>query len=297
MSGEFDDTVRHLAHGDFSHLEPLFRSGRIVEWFDRFDAATLAEALSCAAFLGCTNIVKMLLDRGVDPAAGNATGLDALHWAADRGQLGAVRLLIRHGAPLESRSRYGGTVLGTAIWSTFHEPRHDHLRIIQELIAAGARVEEVAYPTGNPMIDAMLKRMTARIHLTFAGECEAAFRYYEQHLGGKIQMLLTFGASPARDEVPPEWHGKIVHGTIFVGDHELAGADALPADYQRPQGFYVLLHVDARAEAERIFAALSDGGDVRMPLQKTFWSPAFGVVVDRFGVPWEISCAPPPEAE
>ena len=289
----FDDAVRLLRGGSFSALEPLF-DGQILEWLDRFDTATLAEALSCACFLGRTNVAKMLLDRGVEPAAGNATGLDATHWAANRGRLDTLRLLIRRGAPLETRSMYDTTVLGTAVWSALHEPRFEHLRIIQELIAAGARVDAVAYPTGHPAIDALLKQTTVRIHLTFAGECEAAFRYYEQHLGGKIAMLLTYGGSPARDDVPPEWRDKIVHGTIFIGDHELAGADALPRDYERPQGFYVLLQADSVAEGERMFAALANGGTVRMPLQKTFWSPAFGVVVDRFGVPWEISCGAPP---
>ena len=104
-------------------------------------------------------------------------------------------------------------------------------------------------------------------------------------------MLLTYGNSPAANEVPPEWRDKIVHGTIFVADHEIAGADALPRDYERPHGFYILLHVDSPAEGERMFSALADGGTIRMPLQKTFWSPLFGVVVDRFGVPWEVSCA------
>jgi hypothetical protein len=102
------------------------------------------------------DVAEYLLNQGVDPTAG--TGLDALHWAANRGQLESVRLLLRIIAPLETRSIYGGTVLGTAIWSSFQEPRPDHLQIIQELLNAGARVSEVEYPTGDERIDALLKR-------------------------------------------------------------------------------------------------------------------------------------------
>lgn len=131
--------------------------------------------------------------------------------------------------------------------------------------------------------------MEVTVHLTFAGECQAAFAFYERCLGGRILMLLTYGDSPARGEVPADWSEKIVHGTIAVGNQILAGADILPERYEPPQGFYVLLSVDDLAEAERMFAALSEGGVVRLPTQKTFWSPCFGVVVDRFGVPWEIS--------
>jgi PhnB protein len=131
--------------------------------------------------------------------------------------------------------------------------------------------------------------MQADIHLTFDGRCEEAFRFYEQTLGGKIGLMLTYGSSPAGEGVPPEWRGKIVHGSVTVGRTVLAGADMLPEQYEAPRGFYVLLSVDTPAEAERVFGALAERGTVRMPLQKTFWSPSFGVLVDRFGTPWEIS--------
>ena len=139
----FPEAVQGLLHGDFSRLEPLFRSGAIMAWHGqgRFadQPAALAEALTCACFNGCVDVAEVLLAHGVDPAGGAATGLDALHWAANRGQLEAVRLLLRHNAPLDTRSMYGGTVLDTAQWSAIHEPRPDHARIIEELIAAGAK--------------------------------------------------------------------------------------------------------------------------------------------------------------
>lgn len=127
-------------------------------------------------------------------------------------------------------------------------------------------------------------------HLSFNGQCEAAFKFYERCLGGKMFML-AYGNSPLAKEVSPEWRGKIVHASLSVSNGELAGADVpQPEHYQRPQGFNVLLSVDDPVDAERIFHALVENGDVRMPMQKTFWSPCFGVLVDQFGIPWEISC-------
>ena len=156
----FDDAVRHLLHGDFSLLEP--HQSQILEWArqGRFadHPAALAEALSAACFVGRTDVAEYLLAGGVDPAAGNRTGLDALHWAADRGQLEAVRLLLRHHAPLENRNMYGGTALGAAVWSTLQTPRPAHLQIVKELLDAGAHADEVAYPTGNVDVDALLAR-------------------------------------------------------------------------------------------------------------------------------------------
>ena len=163
------DALEGLHRGDFSRLEPLFdeRSGRsgkpqIIEWHEqgrlRDQPKALAEALTCASFLGRTSVVEYLLKQGIDSSGGAGTGLDALHWAANRGQLEAVRLLIRAKAPLETRSMYGGTALGTAIWSAINEPRRDHLQIIEELLNAGARLYDTEYPTGHPRIDAILQR-------------------------------------------------------------------------------------------------------------------------------------------
>jgi PhnB protein len=126
-------------------------------------------------------------------------------------------------------------------------------------------------------------------HLTFAGECEAAFRFYQQLFGGTGLALFRYADSPL--PVAPQWRDKIVHASLTVGDTTLAGADVVAEKYQAPRGFYVLVTVGDASEAERIFGALSENGEVQMPLQKTFWSPAFGVVVDRFATPWEISCA------
>jgi len=166
----FEDALKGFKRGDFSRLGPLFqsRSGsppQIVEWVEqgRFRGydQELAEALTCACFNGRIEVAEYLLNRGIAATGGAGTGLDAVHWAVNRGQLDAVRLLIRHKATLESRSMYGGTALDTAVWSAINEPRPDHLAIIEELLAAGARVQEVGYPTASDDINALLRRYKA----------------------------------------------------------------------------------------------------------------------------------------
>ncbi len=165
----FSDALEGLHRGDFSRLDPLFdeRSGRsgkpqIVEWHEqgrlRDHPKAVTDALTCASFLGRTSVMEYLLKQGIDPSGGAGTGLDALHWAANRGQLEAVRLLINAKAPLATRSMYGGTALETAIWSAINEPRCDHLQIIEELLNAGARLEDTEYPTGHQRIDPILQR-------------------------------------------------------------------------------------------------------------------------------------------
>jgi hypothetical protein len=165
----FRDAIAGLEAGDFSRLAPLFcdETGadsldcRIVEWTERglfADEPTAgAEALTCACFLGRTLVVEYLLEKGVDLSAGAGTGLDGVHWAANRGNLGTLRVLIGRNARLEKRNMYGGTVLGAAVWAAINEPRAEHLQIIETLIRAGARVDEVDYPTGNAGVDNVLR--------------------------------------------------------------------------------------------------------------------------------------------
>ena len=128
-------------------------------------------------------------------------------------------------------------------------------------------------------------------HLVFNGQCHEAFSFYERALGGKIVTMLSYGESPMADQVAPEWHGRIVHATLTLGDDVLSGIDALPTDFKPPQGFYILLDPGDPDEGERVFRLLAQHGDVRISVQKTFWSPCYGMLVDRFGIPWEISCA------
>jgi len=127
-------------------------------------------------------------------------------------------------------------------------------------------------------------------HLSFDGRCEAAFRFYERSLGGKILMMMTHGDSPMAEQTQPEWRSKIMHATIEVGGQVLMGGDPSPEKYQKPQGFGIALQIDRAEEADRIFALLAENGTVQMPLQETFWALRFGALVDQFGIPWLINC-------
>ncbi len=128
-------------------------------------------------------------------------------------------------------------------------------------------------------------------YLTFNGQCEAAFRYYEKCLGGTIAFMLKYGDSPMAADTPPERRHHILHATLEVGDQVLAGVDSAPETYRKPQGFFVALNLSDAVEADRLFATLAENGDVQMGLQKTFWAKRFGMLVDRFGTPWMINCA------
>ena len=128
-------------------------------------------------------------------------------------------------------------------------------------------------------------------YVNFNGQCAEAFKFYEQQLGGKVLMMMTFGESPMKDQTAADWRDKVMHATLAIGDTVLMGMDAGPTHYAAPQGVFVSLTV-AAAEAERIFKALADGGKVTMPFQKTFWSPGFGMAVDRFGIPWMVGSEP-----
>jgi PhnB protein len=130
-------------------------------------------------------------------------------------------------------------------------------------------------------------------YLVFNGQCEEAFKFYEKVLGGKITGLMTHGNSPMASQVAPEWRAKIMHAHMTVGDYVLMGSDAPPQHFQKPQGFSVSIVVKTAEEAERIFAALSEKASIVMPLQQTFWSPRFGMLTDRFGIPWMVNCDQP----
>ena len=102
--------------------------------------------------------------------------------------------------------------------------------------------------------------------------------------------MLTFGSSPMAEKTPPEWHDKIMHARLTVGEAVLMASDAPPGHYETTKGMSIALNTDRPEEAERIFAALSENGTVRMPIQSTFWAARFGMLVDQFGIPWMINC-------
>jgi PhnB protein len=128
-------------------------------------------------------------------------------------------------------------------------------------------------------------------YLSFNGDCEAAFRFYEKALGGKILMMMTYAQIPAdANQASPDWQDKIVHARLEIGDETLMGGDSPPQHYQQPAGFSISLSIEKPEDAERVFQALSDGGTVNMPLQETFWAHRFGMFADKFGIPWMVNC-------
>jgi len=129
-------------------------------------------------------------------------------------------------------------------------------------------------------------------YLHFNGNCEAAFKYYEKVLGAKVVMMLTHEDAPPDMPTPPEWKKKIMHARLDINGAVLMGGDAPPDHYHKPKGFSVSLQVKDPAEAERFFKALSEDATVQMPIQQTFWSPRFGMLIDQFGIPWMINCEP-----
>lgn len=132
--------------------------------------------------------------------------------------------------------------------------------------------------------------LDASVSLSFNGDCEAAFKVYERLLGAKAEFVITWGASPLADDVPRDWHGKMLLARLRARNMTLLGGDIPPASYRPPTGITLCLSADDEAEAERLFAALAEGGAVQMALQPTFFATRYGVLVDRFGIPWEIRC-------
>lgn len=130
-------------------------------------------------------------------------------------------------------------------------------------------------------------------YLSFDGQCQAALQLYERCTGGKIVYLMTYAQSPMATQVPPEWGKRIYHATFSFMDQTLGAADAPPGSYRRPQGFSLTIEVDKPAEADRLFAMLSEKGTVQMPVQETHWARRFGVLTDQFGTPWIINCGTP----
>jgi len=130
--------------------------------------------------------------------------------------------------------------------------------------------------------------MSLSFHIDFNGQCEEAFNFYARHLSGKIGTMLRVKDSP----VPAlsEAHGEtIVHANIRIDGVELAGADVDASRYEKPKGFYVLLGVDSEEKVKTFFNALQTDGQVVLAPQRTFWSPCYAIVIDRFGVPWKIN--------
>ncbi len=134
--------------------------------------------------------------------------------------------------------------------------------------------------------------MQVQPYLFFNGRCEEAIEFYRRGLGAEVMMLMRFKDSPdpvPPDAVPPGSENKIMHSCLRIGETAVMASDGRCQGRPDFQGFSLSLNVASEAEAERLFAALADGGQVQMPLAKTFWSPRFGMVADRYGVSWMVN--------
>jgi PhnB protein len=129
-------------------------------------------------------------------------------------------------------------------------------------------------------------------YLTFNGNCADAMRFYERTLGGKLEMLMTHAESPMAAQTPPGSADRIMHARLVIDGRILMASDSMPGQpYEGMRGFSLSLLYPTVADAQRALDALAEGGRVTMPLQKTFWAEAFGMLVDRFGTPWMVNGA------
>jgi len=130
-------------------------------------------------------------------------------------------------------------------------------------------------------------------YLMFNGRCEEAINFYKAELGAEVLALLRFKENPPpADRVPANWDNKVMHSCFKIGDTQIMASDGDSAEKPGFNGVTLSIQVNSEAEAERAFNGLSKGGQVKMPLGKTFFSPRFGMVSDRFGVSWMVVTSP-----
>jgi len=138
--------------------------------------------------------------------------------------------------------------------------------------------------------------MQVQSYLFFEGRCEEALEFYRKAVGAQVTMLMRFKESPdpiPADKVPPGSDDKVMHASFNIGETMLMASDGYAKGQPTFKGFALSLNAADEAEARRLFGALSEGGQVQMPLGKTFWSPAFGMVEDRFGISWMVQVPAP----
>lgn len=129
-------------------------------------------------------------------------------------------------------------------------------------------------------------------YLSFGGRCEEAIEFYRKALGAELRMMMRFKEAPEPSGMPECFEDKIMHASLQIGDSVLMASDGRCEGPQSFEGFSISIQLPDEAEADRVFAALSEGGLVTMPLEKTFWAPKFGMLQDRFGVGWMINVMP-----
>ena len=138
------------------------------------------------------------------------------------------------------------------------------------------------------LVEERIGCMKLYTYLNYGGNCKQAFRFYEEHLGGTITMMMTHGEQPDASKVPPDWKDAVLHARMELGETELLGAD-IPRDrFQPMRSAYLTLIVNSTAEAERVYALLSEGGEIFMKMQETFFAFRFAMLRDKFGTSWMI---------
>ena len=135
--------------------------------------------------------------------------------------------------------------------------------------------------------------MQVQSYLFFNGRCEEAIEFYKKALGAKVEMMMRFKEAPDDHKCSPGTENKIMHSCLRIGDTAVMASDGMAQGNPEFKGFSLTLNAKNAAEADRLFGALSDGGQVRQPLIETFFSPRFGVVADKFGVGWMVMVEPP----
>ena len=130
-------------------------------------------------------------------------------------------------------------------------------------------------------------------HLGFDGSCEEAMKFYADTFGGTVVFKMTWKESPMCGQVEADFQDKIMHMAVKVGNSTVMGADSPPGRHQKAQGIVESIAVESVEEAQRIFNTLSEGGSVQMPFQETFWAKGFGMLTDRFAIPWMVNCEKP----
>jgi PhnB protein len=130
--------------------------------------------------------------------------------------------------------------------------------------------------------------MKLNTYLNYGGNCEQAFKFYEQHLGGKITTLMRRSEQPNQGASWPGWEESVQYASMKLGETELMAADVPPDRFQPMRSAYLSLTVDSSGEADRIYALLSDGGQIFMPMEETFFAYRFAMLRDRFGTSWMI---------
>jgi PhnB protein len=131
--------------------------------------------------------------------------------------------------------------------------------------------------------------MDINIYLSFDGRCAEAFDFYARVFGGTVVAKHTWSETPQAGDMPPGYGDKVMHAQLRVGDKLILGADAPPQWRTKPEGFSVSVNVADKAEGRRVFEALAEGGEVKMPFGPTFWAKGFGMLVDRYEIPWMVN--------